>query len=70
MSKTGSIPVAQLYSIFWYPTHHYKLKGDALFQTCRFEHALVNYERGIRVSVEPLLSRFLGGRNRASESIM
>ena len=41
-----------------------------LFQMCDFEHALVNYEKGLRVSVEPLLSRFLIGKTRASESVL
>ena len=40
------------------------------FQMCDFEHALVNYEKGLRVSVEPLLSRFLIGKTRASESVL
>ncbi len=46
------------------------VRGDALFQRCEFEHALVNYERGLRISVEPLSSRFTIGKTRASESIL
>ena len=46
------------------------VRGDVLFQQCHFEHALVNYERGLKCSVEPLTSRFLIGKTRTSESIM
>ena len=54
------------------PKHNQALavRGDVLFQQCHFEHALVNYERGLKTSVEPLTSRFLIGKTRASESIM
>ena len=51
-------------------SHALAVKGDALFQQCDFEHALVNYERGLKVSVEPLASRFRVGKTRASESIL
>ncbi len=46
------------------------VKGDALFQQCSFEHALVYYERGLRKSTEPLTSRFRQGKTRACDSIM
>lgn len=50
--------------------HALAVKADALFQRCDFEHALVNYERGLRISVEPLSGRFNIGKTRASESIL
>ena len=53
-----------------YHPHALAVKGDALFQMCQFEHALVFYERGLKKSTEPLYSRFQLGKVRASESIM
>jgi tetratricopeptide (TPR) repeat protein len=50
--------------------HSLAVKADSLFQQCHFEHALANYERGLRLSAEPLAGRFLIGKARASESIM
>ena len=54
------------------PIHAHALvvKGDALFQQCLFEHALVFYERGLRLTTENLNGRFNIGKTRATESIM